>query len=84
MIQLEIQEFQANLAGYLNLLAKGEPILLCRDQKPVAELHPIPSKPNKIRQFGMGKDLIQILPGAFDPLPPDILAGFYGEQNEPN
>jgi antitoxin (DNA-binding transcriptional repressor) of toxin-antitoxin stability system len=82
MIQLELQQFQADFSRYIEQVAQGEGIILCRDQQPIAEIKPLAQKSSaaKMRPLGMAKNLIEILPGAFDPLPPDVLAAFYGEE----
>jgi len=41
MTQLEINQFQSNLTKYLDLVIKGEKIIITQDNKPVAEISPI-------------------------------------------
>ena len=41
MTQLEINQFQSNLTKYLDLVIKGEKIIITQDDKPVAEISPI-------------------------------------------
>ncbi|MCM0592840.1 MAG: type II toxin-antitoxin system Phd/YefM family antitoxin [Gloeotrichia echinulata DVL01] len=41
MTKLEINQFQSNLTKYLDLVIKGEKIIITQDDKPVAEISPI-------------------------------------------
>jgi len=41
MTQLEISQFQSDLTKYLDLVIKGEKILITQDDKPVAEISPV-------------------------------------------
>jgi prevent-host-death family protein len=41
MTKLEINQFQSNLTKYLDLVIKGEKIIITQDNKPVAEISPI-------------------------------------------
>ncbi len=69
-------------ARYLEAVARGETVLVCKDNKPVAELRPVaaaPARPGP-RPLGLGQGLGQVPPGFFDPLPPDLLAAFEGEE----
>ncbi len=42
MTKLEIDQLQSNLTKYLDLVIKGEKIIITQDDKPVAEISPIP------------------------------------------
>jgi antitoxin (DNA-binding transcriptional repressor) of toxin-antitoxin stability system len=39
--KLEIDQLQSNLTKYLDLVIKGEKIIITQDDKPVAEISPI-------------------------------------------
>lgn len=41
MTKLEIDQLQSNLTKYLDLVIKGEQIIITQDDKPVAEISPI-------------------------------------------
>ncbi|NET69857.1 MAG: type II toxin-antitoxin system prevent-host-death family antitoxin [Sphaerospermopsis sp. SIO1G2] len=41
MTKLEINQFQSNLNKYLDLVIKGEKIIITKDNQPVAEISPI-------------------------------------------
>ena len=80
MIKLNIHEAKTHLSKYLARLKKGETIVLCRRNTPIAEIRPLPGAINRPRRLGLAKGTIQILPSFFDPLPVDELAAFEGEE----
>lgn len=79
MIKLNIHEAKTHLSRYLVRLKKGEVIVLCRRNTPIAEIRPLPAAPIKPRPLGIGKGTATIRPGFFEPLPEDELAAFEGE-----
>ena len=81
MIKLNIHEAKTHLSRYLELVAKGETILLCRRNVPVAEVRPIPKKPEKERPVGLAQGKFEVPPAFFEPLPDDLISSFYGEES---
>ena len=80
MIRINIHEAKTHLSKYLERLAKGESIILCKRNVPVAEIRPIPSSSDdKRRPVGLAKGSFQIPPQFHEPLPPEIETAFYGE-----
>lgn len=79
MIRLNIHEAKTHLSRYLPKLAKGETILLCKRNVPIAEIRAIPQPLKKKRPIGLAKGKIELLPSFFDPLPEEELAAWYGE-----
>jgi antitoxin (DNA-binding transcriptional repressor) of toxin-antitoxin stability system len=84
MIRLNIHEAKTHLSRYLALLAKGEVILLCNRNKPVAEIRPVTPARTKPRPIGWAKGTFELTPAFFEPLPKDILDAFTGEKPSPN
>jgi len=78
MIKLNIHEAKTHLSKYLARLKPGEIILLCKRNKPIAEIRALPAEKNKPRPFGLGKGTVQIPPEFFEPLPDDLLDAFEG------
>ena len=77
MIRLNIHEAKTHLSKYLERLEKkGETIILCRRNQPIAEIRPLPKARKKMPPFGLAKGEVEILPGFYDPLPDDILDAF--------
>jgi len=79
MIRLNIHEAKTHLSRYLKRLAKGETILLCKRNVPIAEIRPIPPAKKSQRPIGLAKGQFQIPPDFYEPLPPEIIASFYGK-----
>jgi len=81
MIKLNIHEAKTHLSKYLAKLAKGETIVLCRRNTPIAEIRPLPAARNKPRPLGLGKGTVKIAPSFFEPLPDDLLDPFEGKSS---
>ena len=79
MIKINIHEAKTHLSLYLKRLANGEAIILCKRNVPIAEIRPIPRDRKSRRPVGLAKGTFQVPPEFFDPLPPEMLASFYGE-----
>lgn len=79
MIRLNIHEAKTHLSEYLQRLEQGETILLCKRNKPVAEIRPIPPPPAEPRPIGVGKGDFEIPEAFFEPLADDLTAAFWGE-----
>lgn len=80
MIRIDWRQAQADLAPYLDAVARGETVVLCRDDKPIAEIRPTAeAKPKKPRPLGLAKGMGEIHPSFFEPLPDDLLRLFNGE-----
>ena len=79
MIRLNIHEAKKHLSKYLDRLAKGETILLCKRNVPVAEIRGIPSARKGKRPIGLAKNRINVPNSFFKPLPKEILNAFAGK-----
>ncbi|NVM22966.1 MAG: type II toxin-antitoxin system Phd/YefM family antitoxin [Desulfobacterales bacterium] len=77
MIRINIHEAKTHLSRYLKQLAKGEVILLCKRNVPIAEIRPIPQDRKSRRPIGLSKGQFEVPPEFFEPLPPEITASFY-------
>ena len=77
MIMVNIHEAKAKLSKYLEAAARGEQVLICRHNRPVAELRPVEATRTEPRPIGLGKGTITIHPSFFDPMPDDWLDEFY-------
>jgi antitoxin (DNA-binding transcriptional repressor) of toxin-antitoxin stability system len=81
MIRLNVHEAKTHLSKYLDELANGEVIVLCRRNVPIAEIRGIPKVERKTaRPIGLDQGSFEVGPEFFDPLPEDFLATFRGEQ----
>ena len=82
MINLNINEIKTHFSSFLEKVRKGETVIVCKRNVPIAEIKPIVSLPNKKRPIGLaGKEYpdFQISDDFFEPLPDDIVAAFDGE-----
>ena len=72
---VDLQHLQSNLPRLLNQVAAGDTLLICKDEKPIAEIRPI----EKPRPLGLAKGEVTFLAGFDDPLPPDVIEAFEGK-----
>lgn len=79
MIKLNVHEAKTHLSRYLQRLARGERILLCKRNIPIAEIRPLPTDRKTKRPIGLAKGKIKIPREFFEPLPAEVLASFYGQ-----
>lgn len=80
MIKLNIHEAKTHLSRYLARLAKGETILLCKRNTPIAEIRPLAVRRLKPRPIGLAKGQFLIPPAFFESLPEEELDAFAGER----
>ena len=55
MIKLNVHEAKTHLSRYLEKLARGETILLCKRNIPIAEIRPLPQQRKKKRPIGLAE-----------------------------
>jgi antitoxin (DNA-binding transcriptional repressor) of toxin-antitoxin stability system len=77
MTQIDIQQMEANPGAYLEQVAKGETIVICKDQRPIAEIRPVEEHRRGPRPLGLAAGEIEILPEFYEPLPDDVIESFY-------
>lgn len=75
-----IHEVRENLADYLAAAERGEEVLICRRNQPVARLVALANAaPRQRRPIGLAADAGQAVPDAFwDPLPDELSAALAG------
>ncbi len=78
MIKLNIHEAKTHLSKYLARLQKGETILLCKRNQPIAEIRPLPSVPTKKRPIGLAAGKFTVPDSFFEPLSEELLGLFEG------
>ncbi len=81
MIKLNIHEAKTHLSKYLKLVSKGETILLCKRNIPIAEIRSIPQKHQSKRPLGLANGMFEVPPAFFEPLPDELVKSFYGENS---
>lgn len=75
MIVINIHEAKAKLSEYLDAVASGERVVICKRNRPVAELRAVEQKRTEPRPLGGAKGIV-IPPSFFDPMPDDFLDAF--------
>jgi len=81
MITMNINEAKAHLSSALEKVARGETVVLCKRNKPVAEIRPVKEPLREKRPIGLaGKQYpaFTIDQSFFEPLPDDIIKAFVG------
>ena len=73
-----MQEAKTHLSRHVAGLKAGDRIILCRRNRPVAEIRPFSDHQNDLRPVGLGQGLADVTEAFFDPLPDDILDDFEG------
>jgi prevent-host-death family protein len=76
MIVTNIREAKAKLSEYLEAVAQGERVLICKRNRPVAELRAVPASRESPRPIGGAKDRLYVPASFFEPLPEDVLETF--------
>lgn len=76
MMKLNVHEAKTHLSRYLDRVADGETILLCRRNQVIAEIRPVRVERNKPRPVGLAKGQFSVPAAFFEPLPDNLLARF--------
>ncbi len=77
MNKVNIHEAKAHLSEYLDAAERGERIVICRRNRPVAELRLIGAIRTRPRPLGGAAGHFDVSTSFFDPLPDDVLETFY-------
>ena len=77
MIKVNLTDAKARLSQYLDSVERGETVILCRHNVPIAEIRPLPQPPTEPRPIGTDPDFV-VPDRFFEPLPEDLLDAFEG------
>lgn len=78
MIRVNVAEAKTHLSRYLESVERGETVVLCRRNVPIAEIRALPKPAREPRPVGIDRGMT--IPAAFfEPLPDDLLAVFEGD-----
>jgi prevent-host-death family protein len=80
MKKLNIHDAKTHFSRYLEEVEHGETIVLCRRNKPVAEIKPLAAHRDKPRPVGLAKGKFKVPDSFFEVLPDETLALFSGEE----
>ncbi|MEW6544742.1 MAG: type II toxin-antitoxin system Phd/YefM family antitoxin [Nitrospirota bacterium] len=79
MIKLNIHEAKTHLSRYLAKLKKGERIVLCRRNQPIAEIIALPAPVARKRPLGLAKGRLTVPQSFWEPLPEGLTRAFEGQ-----
>ncbi len=77
MIMVNIFDVKAKLSEYLEAVGRGERVMICKRNRPIAELRRVDAAP-AARRLGTAVGTVTIPASFFEPLPDDVLEGFEG------
>ena len=78
MIKLNIHEAKTHLSRHLARLERGEKIILCKRNVPIAEIIPLAKADSSPRPIGLARGEFAVSREFFAPLPQEIRDGFEG------
>ncbi len=79
MHQPNVHQVRESLAEYLDAALRGEEVVICRRNQPVARLVAVDRPLREARPIGLAADAGSELPESFwEPLPDDVLAAYGG------
>jgi prevent-host-death family protein len=79
MKSVNVHEAKAHLSEYLAQVEAGETVVICRRNKPIAEIKPIAQARKAPRPIGLAEGSVKILPEFFGPLDDELLDLFEGK-----
>jgi prevent-host-death family protein len=79
MTKANVHEAKTNLSKLIEQALNGEEVVIAKAGKPLVRLVPVREKKESVYGIDAGKGWIA---DDFDDLPEDILAAFYGEEDE--
>ncbi len=82
MIRLNIHEAKTHLSKHLRRVKKGETIILCERNVPIAEIRPIKPENRVPRPIGLDKGRLVVPENFNDPLPDWLLDAFEGKESK--
>ena len=77
MSRVDIAEVKTHLSCYLDIVERGETVVVCRHNIPIAEIRPVPGSCTEERPIGIDRGMT-IPESFFEPLPDDVLDAFEG------
>ena len=76
MIRVNIHEAKTHLSRYLDRVAAGETILVCKRNHPVAEIRPVRARRTTPRPIGLARGRLTLPLSFFEPLPESELSAW--------
>jgi prevent-host-death family protein len=76
MVVINIHQAKAKLSEYIDAVAAGERVVICKRNHPVAELRAVAQARTERRPSGGAKGQVSIPPSFFEPMPDAFLDAF--------
>ena len=76
MKKVNVFEVKAKLSEYLDMVENGEQVVICRRNRPIAELRAVGTA--RATDRPLGGTVLEVPATFFDPLPPEFEDAFYG------
>jgi antitoxin (DNA-binding transcriptional repressor) of toxin-antitoxin stability system len=76
MIVVNIFKVKAKLSEYLEAVGRGERVVICKRNQPVAELRAVPSVRTEPRPIAGGNARFEVPESFFEPLPEEFIETF--------
>ena len=76
MKKVNVHEAKTHLSRWLVEVEKGETIVLCRRNRAIAEIRPLPQPRPDDRPVGLARGTFEVPPAFFEPLPAEMLDAF--------
>ena len=80
MIRLNVHEAKTHLGRYLDRVLKGETIILCKRNHPVAEIRALAEPRKTARPVGLAAGQFKVPRQFQEPLPGELLKAFEGRR----
>jgi prevent-host-death family protein len=81
MIMVNINEAKTKLSEFLDAVGRGERVMICKRNRPVAELRAVDSRAAITRRLGTAIGKVTVSPSFLAPLPDDVLDAFEGSES---
>ncbi|MFH1176179.1 MAG: type II toxin-antitoxin system prevent-host-death family antitoxin, partial [Acidobacteriota bacterium] len=78
MKQVNLHDAKTHLSTLLEGVENGEVVVICRRNRPIAELRGVARRRSGRRPIGLAKGRFTVPTSFFAPLPEELLAGFAG------
>jgi prevent-host-death family protein len=79
MLMVNVVDAKAKLSEYLDAVSRGERVVICNRNRPVAELRPVAAAP-AARQLGTASGEVTMADSFNEPLSDDLLDAFEGRE----
>jgi prevent-host-death family protein len=79
-MEVNVHHAKTHLSALLERAERGEEIVIARAGKAVARLVPVKRQPIRL---GIDRGRFEVPPDFNSPLPPEVLASFYGGESSP-